>query len=484
MKPNPTVLLLVLLILGGVAGLWLSGTKPEVPEAADLPSLPLAVAGEAGEAGEKDLQQQILILQGQIEYLQGQNDALKDENSQLIQQLGTLGMKDAPPVVMKDDDVAPDFVGMGLEMMKMRKLQALPMVTTAVSQAEVEAAILAWMKRQQPGGQALNLPRALAALGWIPEAIDPLPMRAALLARVLGGWYDAETETMLTIDPETASSPVVVANKPLAIAFGQLLREYGGTLFQPEFGPITTDMRLARESLICGDAALTRFLHSLQNPISDPKADLPAEDPDHPLNQVPLPVFLKELALFPFSRGFDFAQTLHSAGSFPQLNAGYSRPPITTAEVIEPEAYLNPERPPPPEIRLEDVQLAGAMPYLDDHLGKFACVTALRRYNTDEKAAEGARGLVADRLLAWAADSSGKQDHVAWQTVFMDKASADAFHAAMVNWLKQHFKTEAGDEFVAQDRFVSLGRNHGKAGVLLINAGSADARTAMKLLMK
>ena len=344
--------------------------------------------------------------------------------------------------------------------------------------------MLAWMKRQQPNDEAKKLTRGLAALGWIPEAIDPLPLRAALLARLLGGWYDTESETMLTIDPSTVSGPSVTSNEPMGIAFGQLLREYGSTLFQPQHGPLTTDMRLARESLISGDAGLTRFLHSLQNPASAPKDDLPSEDPDHPLNQVPLPAFLREMALFPFSRGFDFAQTLHSAGNFAQLNAAYSRPPISTAEVIEPELYLNPERPAPVEIKLDNVKLNGALPFLDDRLGKFVCATALRTYNNDEDAGLGTRGLVADRFLAWAADGGAKRDHAAWQTLFMDKSSADAFYKAMLNSLKQRYETKGEAEFTAQGRFVSLLRNRSDAGVALIDVASEQVRAALKLLMK
>jgi hypothetical protein len=482
MKLTPAALLAILLALGGAAAFFLSGSKPEKPLVAEpepgfsTPKLPTGSL--------EDLQKQIVLLEGQIEYLQGQNDALKDENAQLLQKLGTLGMKNTPPVMMKDDGVSPDFVGMGLEMMQMRKLQALPMVTTSVSQEEVETAILAWLKRQQPNDEAKKLARGLAALGWIPEAIDPLPLRAALLTRQLGGWYDAESETMFTIDPSTASGPAVTSNEPMGIAFGQLLREYGSTLFQPQHGQLATDMRLARESLICGDAALTRFLHSLQSPASAPKDDLPSEDPDHPLNQVPMPSFLREMALFPFSRGFDFAQTLHSAGNFAQLNSAYSRPPISTAEVIEPEVYLNPERPAPVEIKLDDVKLGGVLPFLDDRLGKFACATALRAHNDDEAAGEGTRGLVADRLLAWTADGGAKRDHAAWQTLFMDKASADAFAKAMLNSLKQRYDTKGEAEFTAQGRFVTLMRNRGEAGVVLIDATSEEARAALKLLMK
>jgi len=495
MKPTPAILLLILLSLGGAAALYLAGMKPEATPPLAVKAEPAKKSTPVGKrdvpveevALVEDLKKQIVLLEGQIEYLQGQNDVLKDENAQLIQKLGMLGVKDAQKMTatpVKDEDVAPDFVGMGLDMMKMRKLHALPLVTTKVSQEEVEAVILVWLKRQQPNDEAKKLARGLATLGWIPEAVDPLPLRAALLARQLGGWYDAESETMFTIDPTTASGPEVTTNEPMGIAFGQLLREYGSTLFQPQHGPLKTDMRLARESLIAGDAGLTRFLFSLQNPAAAPKDELPSEDPDHPLNQVPMPAYLRELALFPFSRGFEFAQTLHSAGNFPQLNAAYSRPPISTAEVIEPEVYLDPERPAPVEITLGDVKLKGALPFLDDSLGKFACVTALRMHNNDGDSALGARGLVADRLLVWAADGGAKRDHAAWQTVFMDKSTADAFYKAMLNSLRETYKTSGENEFTAQGRHVSLLRNRGDAGVVLLETASEEARAALKLLMK
>ncbi len=484
MKINPAALLLVLLVLGGVAAFFLEEGKGET---AKITAQTDAVAAPALPQGSmEDLQKQIVLLEGQVEYLQGQNDALKDENAQLLQKLGSLGMKSGTAVEMKvEDDVAPDFVGLGLEMMKLRKLQALPLVTTTVSQEEVETAILKWLRKQQPGDEAKRFTRGLAAVGWIPEALDPLPLRAALLARQLGGWYDEESETMLVIDPkQSASGAAAAANEALGIAFGQLLREYGNTLFQPQHGRLTSDMRLARESLICGDAALTRFLHTLQKPAAAPKNELPPEDPDHPLNEVPLPAFLREMALFPFSQGFDFAQTLHSAGSFAQLNAAYSRPPVSAAEVIEPEAYLDPERIAAPEIKLDDVKLAGALPFLDDRLGKFACATALRAHNDDEAAGEGTRGLVADRLLAWTAGGGAKRDHAAWQTLFMDQATADAFVKAMLNSLKQRYHTQGESEFTAQGRFVSLLRNRGGAGVVLIDTADEGTRTALKLLMK
>lgn len=493
MKIPPAVLLVVLIALGAAAAFLLpQGT----PAAADAPEPKRGLdSGPArtGEESPEDLKKQIELLLGQIEYLQGQVDVLQEENANLMQKLGTLGMKGVAkmePSSPDDDGIAPDFVGMGVDMMKLRKIRALPLVTTPVPAARVEAAILKWLTTQQPGAEALRFASALAALGWIPEEIDPLPLRAKMLTIQLGGWYDPESDSLLMVDPKSDPPPPLRPDEPLAVAFGQLLREYGPTLFQPQHGPLSTDERLARESLITGDAGLTRFLFSLQNEAAAPKNEIPAEDPDHPINQVPMPVYLRELASFPFMRGFEFAQALHSAGEFAQLNAAYSRPPVSSAEVIEPEAYLDTTRPAPVEVSVAEVKLEGAEPFWDDRLGKFACVTALRMHNSDEDAALGARGLLADRLLAWkSTEKDAKRHHAAWQTLWMDAGTAQAFFKAMSNSLKQRYGVTitAGGEgelaFAAQGRFVRMRINQGGSGVLLIDAGTDAARKGLHSLV-
>ncbi len=488
MKFSPALLLPVLIAVGGLVAVLLpkDGVKP-VDDVSTNDEVKTGLPVRTGKETNEDLKKQIDLLLGQVEYLQGQVDVLQEENAGLIQKLGTLGMKGAPKAAPSDDGIAPDFVGMGVDMMKFRKLRALPLVTAMTSEAEIERLILAWLQKEQPGDQGVLFARALAGLGWIPEEVDPLPLRAKLLTRQLGGWYDAESDTMLTVDPKSDPPPAARPDEPLAIAFGQLLREYGPVLFQPQHGKLTTDARLARESLMVGDAGLTRFLYSLQETKAAPKDELPVEDPDHPLNGVPMPLYLRELSMFPFVRGFEFAQALHSAGNFTQTNAAYSRPPVSTAEVIEPESYLDSARAEPVEVTLKETKLHGVEPFWDDRLGKFACVTALRTYNSDEDAALGARGLLADRLLAW--KSNAKRQDVAWQTLWMDTESTKAFIKAMTQALRQRYEVEItpgtnGEvKFTAKDRFVLLKQNRSGSGALLIDVGSDLARAGLNTLL-
>lgn len=492
LKAPPAALLLVLIGLGAGVSVFLS-QKPAMqptpietaPPRKDPLKLPKAETSESP-AEQEDLRAQIKLLEGQVEYLQGQVGTLQEENTQLLQKLGTLGMKGAPKMepVMVDED-PPDYVGMGIELMKFRKLQALPIPTTGVSQPEVERAILTWLRQQQPDDEGPRFGLALTALGWIDKPVDPLPLRAALWARQLGGWYDEESGTLLV----TEENPIPgkpAPDRPMAIAFGQLLRQYGSTLFPKErTEPLTTDERLARESLLAGDAGLTRFLFSLQNPEAAPKSDLPAEDPDHPLNEVPMPVFLKELALFPFRPGFEFAQTLHSAGEFGQLNAAYSRPPRDCAEIIEAERYLNNSALPPSRPQFASTRVADSTPYWDDSLGRFAIFNALRTYNSDEDAGQAARGWQSDRLLAYAAPDHPR-DHAAWQTQWLTPPQAEAFFKAMRNCLLQRYDVEptldSAEEvtLTAGGRSILLLRNRQGQGVLLVDAATAEFAKALR----
>ncbi len=433
MKISPATLLLILLF-SGIGAVWFL-RDPKVVQ--PVPLAP-AVLEKPVEESEENLKKQIHLLQGQVEYLQGQVGALQDENTKLLQKLSQQGGRGIPKMdpVPTPVDEPPDFAGLELEMLKFRKLQALPLSSRGVALSEVEKAILTWLRAQQPGDEAPKLALALHALGWIETPVDPLPPLAAVLARQLGGWYDLQAGTLLLVDDPPAPG-MPAPDRAFAVAFGQLLREYGGLLFSGKQS-MSTDERLARLALITGDAALTRFLFSIQNALPRATSDLPAEDPDHPLNQVQMPVYLKELALFPFVRGFELAQSLHSTGGFAQINAAYSAPPSTCAEVIEPERLLNAQRPMILKPGPQQPAVLGELPFLEDRLGRFATFTALRAYVSDEEAGRAVQGWVGDRLLAYAAPEHDR-DQALWETAWESGDSALAFFKAMRSCLTQRY---------------------------------------------
>ncbi len=473
--PSPALILLVLALTGTGLGIWLHGRAPA--------TAPVAAAI----APTEDLAAQVRLLEGQVEYLQGQNAVLEEENARLQQRLAQGTPSAATRMAATDGgEDPPDFAGLSLELLKFRRLQALPLTVTAAPLAEVEARILDWLRRRQPGDEAPRLALALNALGWIDRPIDPLPLRAALLARQLGGWYDPGSGVLHVVDAAPAPGKPA-PDRPLAVAFGQLLREYGEVLF-PEKARLSTDARLAREALLAGDAGLSRFLFSLENPAGQAPQSMPAEDPDHPLNEVALPVFLRELYLHPFNRGFEFARDLHGTGGFAQLDAAYSRPPAGAAELADPARFLAGGAMEPEDLPLPPLTADGTPPYWDDRLGPFACLTALRAYNSDEVASAAVRGWRGDRLLAFAAPEHPR-DHALWQTLWVDAAQAAHFRAALRTCLLQRWDVEPepgkSDVLVLRPpgRSLRLISNLDGRGVLLIDAADDATASALQAAM-
>jgi hypothetical protein len=99
--------------------------------------------------------------------------------------------------------------------------------------------------------------------------------------------------------------------------------------------------------------------------------------------------------------------------------------------------------------------------------------------------------LLADRLLAWQAGVEAKRHHAAWQTLFQDAESAQAFFNAMSKVLAERYALEkapeekaGGIEFAAQDRFVSLKRHREGQGVLLIDTATEAARKEIVSLIE
>lgn len=485
MKP---VYLLLLLVVAGVLAAVLLKDKPLTPAreggvkaGIDQEAVPAAGEGSA------------IKLEGQVEYLEGQVRVLREENEALLAKLGGLGMKPGAGGAgmngERGDLEEPDFVGLGIELMMVRKLDALPITTLPVAGEVVTEKMLEWLRRQQPGDQGMRWGRALHALGWLPEAVDPLPMQADLMMLQLGGWYDEQEGTLFVDDG--SGGEIKGQGGPyreaLGVAWAQVQRDFGPTLFGKNGSAgLTTDERLARLALLGGDAGLTRFFHSLQNPSAVEVMGIPMDDPDHPYNEVPLPDFLRQLHFFPLVEGFEFVQGLHSAGEFAQLNASYSRPPVSTAEVLDSERYLGDSGLKPVAVTWPEVKVQDQEPIWDDVLGQFAVRTALRVWNDDERAGLGSKGWIGDRLLVYAAADEKQRGHAVWQTLWQEADWTEAFFRAMTESLKQRYGVEIEREgdaikpFVAEGRWVSLKKNRDGQGVLLVDSAEGPFNEALR----
>ena len=484
MSIRPITLLLTLMLFAIGGGIWLTRMQPspgEAPRGGGSSSRADAAKNE--EAGLPD--QRMANLENMVVYLQDQVKALENENKGLRDQLSKKREKVevtpcTPPAKPMTDDDAPDFTGIGIELIKVREIHALPVNKEDAQRADVEKRILSWLTQGLPEGYGKAQGRAFAALGAIPEPVDTLALKAGLLSHQLGGWYDAGDATLhLVPGPEGG------LENALALAYAELFRAYGDRLFPKEGKVMTTDERLARECLLGGDTSFTRLMHSLKNPAKGGGGGV-GEDPDDPSRSVPIPNFLREMALIPFNMGMDFVKALHSIGEFEQVNAAYERPPLTGAEVLDSQIYLAEQAPAMPPVVWTDVRLNGQPPLWDDRLGVLCMALLLKQHVADPIAVEAVSGWANDRCLVYAADGKPR-DHVAWQTMWKDTNSADGFFSAMRQSLTGRYKgiAPANDapkgvfRLAGPERHVILQRTNGGKGVLYIDAADAAAADAL-----
>ncbi|MBL9115562.1 MAG: hypothetical protein JNJ83_11200 [Verrucomicrobiaceae bacterium] len=436
---SPRGLFLVLLLVGAAAAalIWIkqASTVPiPVPsnqlETSLFPPTPQVTSDRA----------EVERLEQTVAHLEDQIKALTQENAQLLQKLGSIGMKNQPQPLPEKSAVPPkrapdDYVALGLAIAKLRDLEPTPRPVVAASEEEARAAAQRWLQKLHGADFGKREGVALHALGLIPEAVDTLEPRALLLARQISGWYDEKSGTQLVIPPHNEPGGTQITTEPaLAIAYGTLLSRFGDQLFGESFSTLTSDERQARLALLGGDAALIRFLYGITTPSAiDPKA-LPPDDPDHPLNQIPSPDFIRQRDLFSLTYGFEFAQTLHSANAWPGLTQAYARPPLTTAEIFDSERYLNETNTAVPASKVE----ALAMPddLWDDRLGQFALFYYLKRYMEPEAAHEAASLWRGDRLIVIKGESRAS---ALWKIHAGSADGAKKLHNAVHTAILNHY---------------------------------------------
>jgi hypothetical protein len=506
--PRSLVLLFVLVAAGVFVGVSLdkraSAPRAKLPAAAptpaaapDLSSAASAIATLAPKSGAESERiatrdSQIKILQDQVSYLEQQVKALQKENSQLIDKLASLTQKpdgSLPSTVVaaptgdagkpSNPDDEPDFVGIGIELVKLRGIKDIPTPTMSVPRAEVEKHITKWLATQFAPEHGKLQGRALAALGVIPDPVDTVALKAAFLSHQVGGWYDPADQTLYLAQRDEEGITPGSKENALALSYGSLMKRFGSQLYPPDARVTTLDARLARDSIISGDAALLRFLHALQNPKTGGGGGV-GEDPDDPSRAVPIPNFLRELELLPFTVGFDFVQAMHSIGEWEQVNATYRRPPIAGAEALDSRVYLAEHRFALRPIDLGDMKVKGSEPFWQDTLGPIATVVLLKQRVPQAIASDTAPGWANDKLLAYDAGDKSR-GHVVWQTLWRDSDAADAFFSAARQWLQGRYKegkqpaqAPAGVfQLHTSERFTHLQRTHGGKGVILVDGADA-----------
>ena len=264
----------------------------------------------------------------------------------------------------------------------------------------------------------------LQELYWLLGLLDPSVELYDLFLDLLGeqvlGLFNLETDELLVV---AESLPLDGAGK-LTMAH-ELVHALQQQRFDArrlvEESETNQDRELAMTALLEGDATVSSGAYSAAHlTLPEMLALLPkADEAGAQVFQSAPPVIQKSL-LFPYQAGAAFVSSAQqAAGIWRQVNQIYSRPPVSTEQILHPAKYKSGENPIPVSLRPGDPALAEDWELvMEDVLGEFLLRTYLESSLPRPQAVRAASGWGGDRFRLLK-DDSGRRLFVSlivWDT--------------------------------------------------------------------
>ncbi len=300
-----------------------------------------------------------------------------------------------------------------------------------IDRVELRGFLIKRLKEQYTDQQMRDYSRSLAAFGLVPDGMDLMSTVVGMYDEQVGAFYVPEERSLYTF-------------KDLSWSGGldkMLLSHELTHVLQDQNYDLTTfalrvknndDLALATTALIEGDATLlmTRFYAENVDP-AHMLSDLTAMLGQNTAKLAQAPPYLRELLLFPYQQGQQFASALFSAGGTDALNDAFRHPPMTSQQILHPDRFLrdrrDPQPVPVPPINDPDWRLIG-----NNVLGEFGVRSVLEQPLGLFEAQQIAQGWAADRYNVYEHGPGGPTGFI-WITDWDSEPDAAAFQDAYRN---------------------------------------------------
>jgi hypothetical protein len=274
------------------------------------------------------------------------------------------------------------------------------------------------------------------ALGLLPDT--PVALRASQATAI----YVPEQEQLYVATSRQESS--ADAQALLAHAYIHALQDQHFGLRAVDARAVTTDAKLAVQSLTEGDAMLSTAIYSYQ--------DLAAAEWEHLTDLIvrtEQPDYGEELSRskawtrlqrFPYWEGRQFVGALFQAGEWETVNRAYTDLPRSTEQVLHPERYLE-ELDTPTSVVVPDLGAIldeGWTMALQDTLGEFVVGLYLDETLPEAESWRVSDGWDGDTFVVWEHEESGRRVRV-WRTVWDSTAEATEFEEAFTALVPQRY---------------------------------------------
>lgn len=175
--------------------------------------------------------------------------------------------------------------------------------------------------------------KLLRGLGLIPAGTDLVAAERSLLGAAVIGYYDPDTKKLVVrgVDASPATKHVLVHELTHALqdqyfSLGKVPSGTGDEAYEAFLG------------LVEGDAVRieNQYIASLSQ---DEQRQVSSAGGGGPPPNVP--TVLLEILAFPYQVGPTFTQAVLAAGGQPRLDAAFTTRPTTTAQILQPQKFLN-----------------------------------------------------------------------------------------------------------------------------------------------
>jgi hypothetical protein len=280
-----------------------------------------------------------------------------------------------------------------------------PVKKTLRSREEIRAYVISEMNEDKEPAERYASARSAEAFGLLPKGFDIDSFMVDLLTEQIAGLYDPKAHEFYIADW------IPLADQKMVMAH-ELTHALEDQHFQIETwvkaARPNDDGELAREAVLEG-SAMAAMIDYLLNESGRSLADLPDIDPGMLVGDMgstpglkKAPPFLKDALVFPYFAGLTFSADLLKGNGWKGLPAVFSKPPISTQQIMHPALYHSGKTPSTENLPDVGKLLGPDWAKLDENvMGEFGWKEVLKQFLGEERAKPLAAGWNGDRYVVY-----------------------------------------------------------------------------------
>ena len=352
------------------------------------------------------------------------------------------------------------------EVEEIRGLQFLePVDYDVVTRETIRTTVENKISQQYSDQDFENMATGLASIGLLDEGFPLKQKYLDLLGEQIAAFYDQHEHKLYMF--EDASLDQMQNRVILAHELVHALQDQHFHLNKLPLDVKDNDDRaFAAAGLIEGEATMVMSEYMLKNfSLKDIRGTVVSMFGQNMEELGKAPLYLREMLLFPYMRGQEFAMVLHAHEGYEGLSEAYAHPPESTSQILHPEKFLASPREDPLRIVFPDTPPQAAKPVAKNTIGEAGMRILFTQWIDEETGKRVGSGWRGDRYATFR-DDDGRVS-VVWKSAWKGEKNAADYAEALRGYVaKRYGEGASGRSIVIEAK--------GDGTVLFIDAASPE----------